>query len=354
MGTGEILSPFSFSARSVFDHTRRHEGTDAEKMNRRQLILAGAMAALARNAHAAPAAAPGETLDLWPGGAPGGERVTVREEIIERLPDGPMRDRFAQHVTRPNLTLFEPKQAWNGVTLLIVPGGGYVRVVMDKEGYEAAEWFTQRGFAAAVLRYRLPADGWAAGADAPVHDALRALRLLRHRQPPYSKGAESLPRRLGIIGFSAGGHLCARLITEPELAYPRQDATDDAPARPDFAVLMYPVIATTGPSAHRGSADQLRGAGVAESQLPRLSPHVNVTALTPPTMLVHAADDTSVPVENSLMMYEALRKSRVRSELHVFDSGGHGFGLRGVAGRDVAVWPTLVENWALNNDATKR
>ena len=338
----------------LFDDTRRHEDPDADDMNRRELILAGAMTALAPDTHAAPQATPGETLDLWPGGAPGGGRVTVREEVIERLPDGPMRDRFAQHVTRPNLTLFEPKQAWNGVTLLIVPGGGYVRVVMDKEGYEAAEWFTQRGFAAAVLRYRLPADGWAAGADAPVHDALRALRLLRHRQPPHARNPGNLSHRLGIIGFSAGGHLCARLITEPKLAYPRQDAADDAPARPDFAVLMYPVIATTGSHAHRGSADQLRGAGVAESELPKFAPHVNVTALTPPTMLVHAADDTSVPVENSLMMYEALRKSQVRSELHVFDSGGHGFGLRGVAGRDVAAWPTLVENWALSDDPKKR
>ena len=320
-------------------------------MNRRQLVLAGAMVALVPGADAAPDAIPGDgALDLWPGGAPGAERVTVKEEVIERLPDGPMRDRFAQHVTRPNLTLFKPKSAWNGVTLLIVPGGGYVRVVMDKEGYEAAEWFTRRGFAAAVLRYRLPADGWAAGADAPVHDAIRAVRLLRHR-PLVAEGPS---QRLGIIGFSAGGHLCARLVTEATLDYPRQDAADDVSARPDFAVLMYPVIATTGPSAHRGSADQLRRAGVSETELPKFSPHVNVGKQTPPTMLVHAADDTSVPVENSLMMYQALRSAQVRSELHVFDSGGHGFGLRGVAGRDVAAWPTLVENWALNNESTKR
>jgi acetyl esterase/lipase len=320
-------------------------------MNRRQLILAGTMTALASASDAAlPAAADGDTLDLWPAGAPGGDQVTVREEIIERLPDGPMRDRFAQHVTRPNLTVFKPKSAWNGVTLLIVPGGGYVRVVMDKEGYEAAEWFTQRGFAAAVLRYRLPADGWVAGADAPVHDALRALRVLRHRESIMG----SASRRVGIIGFSAGGHLCARLITEPDLKYPHQDPADDVSARPDFAVLMYPVIATTGPSAHHGSAEQLRAAGVSASNLPRYSPHLNVSAQTPPTMLVHAADDTSVPVENSLMMYQALLNARVRSELHVFDSGGHGFGLRGVAGRDVAAWPTLVQNWALSDDSAKR
>lgn len=315
-------------------------------MNRRQLILAGGMTALTPSTITAAATAGGDVVDLWPDGAPGGDNVSVREEIVERLPDGPMRDRFAQHVTRPNLTLFKPETRWNGVTLLIVPGGGYVRVVIDKEGFEAAEWFTERGFAAAVLRYRLPADGWSAGADAPVHDAMRAMRLLRQRQLPTGEAAA----RVGIMGFSAGGHLCARLITEPGLQYARQDVADEISARPDFAVLMYPVIATTGSAAHAGSAGQLGKSGVAEQDLARYSPHLNVSPQTTPTLLVHAADDTSVPVENSLLMYQALRKARVKSELHLFDSGGHGFGLRGVAGRNVAVWPQLVQNWALSND----
>jgi acetyl esterase/lipase len=245
------------------------------------------------------------------------------------------------------LTLYAPKGAYNGITLLIVPGGGYVRVVNDKEGVEAAEWFTARGFAAAVLRYRLPADGWAAGADAPVHDAMRALRLLRSH--PIAGGPA--PGRMGVMGFSAGGHLCARLITEPDLAYARRDAADDLSARPDFAVLMYPVIATTGSYAHAGSAQQLQAAGVVTADLAHFSPQLNVSAKTPPTLLVHAADDASVPVENSMMMYDALRKAGVRSELHVFDAGGHGFGLRGVTGKNVAVWPTLVQNWALHNAA---
>jgi len=316
-------------------------------MNRRQIILASTMAALTPAVSAAQTSAapePGDSIiELWPGGPPGGGKVTVQEEIVERLPDGPMRDRFAQHVTRPTLTLFKPRIAYNGITLLIVPGGGYVRVVIDKEGVEAAEWFTERGFAAAVLRYRLPADGWANGADAPVHDAMRAVRLLRARPP---KDAAS--QRIGVIGFSAGGHLSARLITEPGLTYARRDEADGLTARPDFAVLMYPVIATTGPHAHAGSAQQLLNSGVSAPGLERYSANLNVGAQTPPTMLVHAADDTSVPVENSLLMYDALRKARVRSELHVFDSGGHGFGLRSVAGKDVAAWPTLVQNWAAN------
>jgi acetyl esterase/lipase len=317
-------------------------------MSRRQVILASTMAVLSGPGFTARKPAEGEpgdeVIDLWAGGAPGGERVTVKEEVIERLPDGPLRDRYVQHVTRPTMTIFKPTVAFNGITLLIVPGGGYVRVVIDKEGVEAAEWFTERGFAAAVLRYRLPADGWSNGADAPVHDAMRAVRLLRAH--PIRK---SNAPRIGVIGFSAGGHLSARLLTEPGLSYAKRDEADDLPARPDFGVLMYPVIVTTGPIAHAGSAQQLLHAGVGTADIERYSPHLNVGAQTPPTMLVHAADDAGVPVENSLMMYDALRKARVRSELHVFDSGGHGFGLRGVAGRDVAAWPTLVQNWAINN-----
>ena len=318
----------------------------SQTFDRRELLFAGAMTAVASSRASAATLPPGnETVELWPGGAPGGENVTVREEIVERLPDGPLRDRFAQHVTRPLLTLFKPRTAYNGITLLIVPGGGYVRVVIDKEGVEAAEWFTERGFAAAVLRYRLPADGWVNGADAPVHDAMRAMRLLRAHPLREATG----PSRIGVIGFSAGGHLCARLITEPGMTYSRRDAADDLAARPDFAVLMYPVIATTGPHAHAGSAQQLLAAGVSAADLGRYSPNVNVASKTPPTMLVHAADDASVPVENSLLMHDALRKAHVRSELHVFDSGGHGFGLRSVAGKDVAAWPTLVQNWAMSN-----
>jgi acetyl esterase/lipase len=315
------------------------------RMPRSGIILAAIMITGSIAAHAAPVSAAepgGMTVAVWPGGAPGAQKVTAREALVERLPDGPLRDRFAEHVTNPLLTLFAPKGTANGITLLIVPGGGYVRVVIDKEGFEAAEWFSARGFTCAVLRYRLPADGWAAGPDAPVHDAMRAVRILRSR--PLAAGEP--PPRIGVMGFSAGGHLVARLITEQALGYERRDAADELPARPDFAVLMYPVIATMGPGAHRGSVQQLLASGVKEADLSRLSPNLNVTADTPPTLLVHAGDDASVPVENSLLMYAALRKAGVRSELHLFDQGGHGFGLRAIAGKDVAAWPALVESWA--------
>jgi acetyl esterase/lipase len=290
-----------------------------------------------------PTAEPGgETVVLWPAGAPGAEHVQVTTVLTERAPDGPLRDRVAEHVTTPLLTLFHARGTPNGITLLIVPGGGYVRVVLDKEGFETADWFAQRGFECAVLRYRLPADGWAAGPDAPVNDAMRALRLLRQQRTGTPNA------RFGVMGFSAGGHLVARLVTETDLAYPRQDAADDLPVRPDFAVLMYPVILTEGSAAHSGSVKQLLAAGVPAERLRRYSPPLNVSPQTPPTLLVHAADDESVPVENSLAMYSALHTAGVRSELHVFDRGGHGFGLRGVQGIDAAAWPQLVENWALS------
>jgi len=312
-------------------------------LNRRQLILAGTMAALAPASHADSA---GDGIALWPGGAPGGEQVVSQERVIDLAPGTVPRDRVVEHVTRPLLSLFKPQTAFNGVTLLVVPGGGYRRVVIDREGYDAAEWFTARGFAVGVLRYRLPADGWDDGADAPVHDAMRAMRWLRAQ-------ADSRATRFGAVGFSAGGHLVARLLTEPALAYPRHDALDDLAPRADFGVLLYPVIATTGDAAHQGSAQQLLGAGVPAAELARLSPHLNVTAGTAPTMLIHAADDSSVPVENSQLMYDALRKAGVRTELHVFDRGGHGFGFRGIAGKNVAAWPTLVQNWALEDVATR-
>jgi len=312
-------------------------------------ILAATMTQLTVPATAAgvPTAEPeGETLRLWPGGVPGAERIAAHEVFTERAPNGPLKDRIVEHVAQPALVLFHAQAPANGVTLLIVPGGGYARVVIDKEGFETAQWFAARGFECAVLRYRLPADGWSAGADAPVHDALRALRLLRGRQA----ARPDAHTRLGVIGFSAGGHLVARLITEPTLNYPRIDAADDRAARPDFAVLMYPVIATTGAAAHGGSAEQLRAAGIPAGQLEHYSPNLHVDARTPRTLLIHAADDDAVPVDNSLLMFDALRRAGVRSELHVFDRGGHGFGLRGVAGKDVASWPQLVQAWALADD----
>lgn len=322
-------------------HTRRM----TPPLDRRQLLLAGTLtAAMTATLGAAPAPGDGLEVELWPGGAPRGEKVDAKETVDETTPGAVPRDRSVSHVTRPLINVFEPRSTPNGITWLVVAGGGYRRVVIDREGFDTAAWLTERGFGAAVLRYRLPGDRWIAGPDAPVHDALRALRWLR-----INGGAKAT--RLGIIGFSAGGHLAARVLTEGSLDYLPVDALDQRPARPDLGVLMYPVIHTTGEFAHAGSAQQLVKGGVAPTDLAlsKFDPSSNVGASTAPTMLVHSADDKTVPVENSLHMHAALRAAGVASELHVFESGGHGFGLRGVAGKSVAVWPELAKDWALTH-----
>lgn len=302
-------------------------------LDRRQLLLAGTLAATMAGGQAAPLTeSDGKVIDLWPRGVPGAEVVTVTETVEEATPGAQPRDRSVWKVTKPTLTLFEPRSAPNGITWLVIAGGGYRRVVIDREGCDTAAWFVERGFGAAVLRYRLPGDGWPDGPDVPLRDGVQAMNWLRDQA-----GANA--RRVGVIGFSAGGHLAARLITESAGA-----------TRPDFAVLMYPVIFTTGAAAHPGSAQRLIMAGVAPTDLAlaRYTPLSRVNAATPPTLLVHAADDKTVPLENSLRMYDALRAAGVRSELHVFDSGGHGFGLRGTTGRSVAAWPALAQGWALS------
>ena len=244
------------------------------------------------------------------------------------------------------MTLFHASGKPNGITLLIVPGGAYVRVVIDKEGFESAEWFAQRGFDCAVLRYRMPADGWAAGPDAPVHDAMRALRLLRSRAGRNARGRPTLRShrilRRGTPDRAPDHRTCTRLSTSGRsrcaFSPPGFRGAHVSGDRNERHIRL-----------HSGSARQLLAAGVAADELDRYSPNLHVGAHTPPTLLVHAADDGSVPVENSLLMFAALRAAGVRSELHVFDRGGHGFGMRGVAGIDASAWPQLVENWALSN-----
>jgi acetyl esterase/lipase len=224
-------------------------------------------------------------------------------------------------------------------------------VVIDKEGLEIAQWMAARGTTALLLRYRLPGDGWKSGPDAPLADAQRALRLLRSHAAQWRVDTT----RVGVIGCSAGGHLGARLLTEgARPAYAARDAVDALGFRPDFGALLYPVIATDGPYAHAVSAEQLLGANADAARRRRYSPDRNVSADTPPVWLVHAADDTSVPLQNSLDFHAALRTHRIATEMHVFESGGHGFGLRYTVGKPVAAWPQLLRAWAAQHGYMKQ
>ncbi|MBO9713258.1 alpha/beta hydrolase [Sphingomonas sp.] len=285
---------------------------------------------------------PGEVIPLWPGAAPGMPAAAPPQEIVQRSPDPNFTDRALVHVAQPRLTVFRAPEP-NGAALLAMPGGAYQRVVIDKEGFEIGRWLAARGVTVFVLAYRLPGDGWAAGPDVALSDAQRAMRVIRDRARHYAID----PRRVAAMGFSAGGHLCADLLTRHDAGtYTAVDAADGFSARPLLAAPIYPVITMSAPFAHMGSRKELLGAAPSPELEAAHSPAANAAEGAPPTFLVHAEDDDVVPVENSLMMRAALRAKGVPVETHLFTSGGHGFGIRQVAGKPAEAWPELFLAWA--------
>ena len=306
-------------------------------LDRRSLLIGGLAAGAAAPALAQPRTARAvEVVPLWPGRAPGGERVTVVQRSVLRTPNSPPGDVATYGITRPTLTIVRPDKP-NGTNILIVPGGGYERIAMAADGGGIAHHFADRGFTVGALLYRLPYDGWAAGPDAPLQDAQRAFRLLRRLSP----GGWT-----GVLGFSAGGHLAGSLATRfAERTYPNLAGEDDRPARPDFAGLFFPVITMTDPFAHGASRRNLIGRDPGADRIRRWSVEQNVPPGTPPTFLAAAADDAVVPVENSIMMFTALRAAKVPSAMHIFDRGGHGFGSLADAGGPGRYWPQLFQDW---------
>ena len=284
---------------------------------------------------------PAETIRLWPGAAPGGGRVNVTPRVVERSPDPAFHDRFAQYTTEPILTVLRPTRP-NGAALLLIPGGGYKWAVVDKEGLDVARVFAAAGVTCFVLRYRLPGDGWAAGPDAPLQDAQRAMRLVRARA-----AADGLdPARVAVLGASAGGHLAGMLTARTDAAYAATDAADAGSFRPDLSILLYPVATMADPFVHAGSRRELLGEVPTAEAIGRYSLERMDWSGAPPVFLLHAMDDAAVPVENSLGLLAALRRAGVPAETHLFEEGGHGFGIRLIEGRPAAVWPELASAWA--------
>ena len=203
-------------------------------------------------------------------------------------------------------------------------------------------WLSDRGFTAFVLFYRLPYDGWEAGPDVALADAQRAMRVIRHRANDFAIE----PERVAAMGFSAGGHLCADLATRFGAdVYAAQDDADVLSAKPFCAAPIYPVISMSEPFAHAGSRERLLGAAPPAALELAHSPDQNVPANAPPFFLLHAEDDEVVPVENSLLLRAALRTAGVPVETHLFQNGGHGFGLRKTMGKPVEAWPQLWREW---------
>ncbi|AQR62450.1 alpha/beta hydrolase [Brevundimonas sp. LM2] len=287
---------------------------------------------------------PTEVIRLWPAGAPGGDGVTVTPIVPERSTDPAFHDRYAEYTTDPILTVMRPARP-NGAALLLIPGGGYRWAVVDKEGMDVARVFAAAGVTCFVLRYRLPADGWAAGPNAPLQDAQRALRLIRAGAADY--GID--PARIASLGASAGGHLAGLLAARRDATYDRVDAADAISFRPDLNVLLYPVVTLADPFAHVGSRTHLLGAEATPEQIATWSLERMDWSGVAPTVLIHALDDASVPVENSLVLLTRLRAAAVTTEAHLFQEGGHGFGTRLIAGKPAEVWPDLVHAFGARN-----
>lgn len=230
----------------------------------------------------------------------------------------------------------------NGSAILVCPGGGYGHLADQHEGVDIAKFYNQYGFDAFVLHYRLN-NGAQQGHRYPAqhNDATTALRIIKSRAKEWNLD----PERIGIIGFSAGGHLASTVGTIIKPANKKSKIPlEQWSSRPSFMLLIYPVISLSSKYAHRGSAENLLGKNPEFSLLDSLSTQNRVTAQTPPTFLVHSTDDNAVPPENSVMFYEALRKENIPSTLHIYDHGGHGYGM---APKDPVLngWPLLTVKW---------
>ncbi len=239
----------------------------------------------------------------------------------ESITDGKLQS--TTQVTIPTLSIFIPKDAKpNQTAVIICPGGGYMHLAFDKEGTKVAEWFNSLGIAAFVLKYRLPNDLIMKNKNVgPLQDAQEAVRYVRQNAAKLNID----PNKIGILGFSAGGHLASTLSTHyDDKVY---ESTYKVSARPDFSILMYPVISMENQITHKGSQTNLLGSNPSQDLIDSYSNEKKVTSKTPPAFLIHATDDTVVIPENSINYYLALKKNGVKAELHLYEKGGHGFGL---------------------------
>jgi acetyl esterase/lipase len=259
---------------------------------------------------------------LWPAAAPGA--------------------RGDQPGDKPSLTIYlPPEDTATGTAVVICPGGGYGGLAMDHEGHQIAEWLNSLGVAGFILKYRHRRSGAGYGHPAPIQDAQRAIRTVRGRAAKW--GID--PERIGILGFSAGGHLASSAGTHFNTSYyAAVDALDKLSCRPDFMILGYPVISFTEWYTHKGSMKNLLGTDPDKAMQELFSNEKQVSAETPPTFLMHTYEDKGVPPENSIYFYLALRQAKVPAEMHIYLKGRHGVGL-GTGAGEVSSWPQRCAGW---------
>ena len=284
------------------------------------MICAAAIAASPKDPPSAAFLAKRPVERLWPKGAPGAHGTADAD--------------------KPSITLWLPagdREPTAGVVIL--PGGGYATLALDHEGAQIGEWLNKLGIAGFVVRYRHSGGGYKN--PAPLDDAQRAIRLVRSRAREWHVD----PNRIGILGFSAGGHLASTAGTHFDRGRKdARDAVDRASCRPDFMILAYPVISLVDKHMHRGSLNNLLGEKADMAQRKKFSNELQVTRDTPPTFLMHTAADDGVLPQNSLLFFSALLDARVPAELHIYEQGVHGVGLAGGL-PGVSDWPKACETW---------
>lgn len=281
-----------------------------------------------------------KTIPLWEDKIPG-ETIADNYEEKEVYKDRELQS--TSNVKVPTITIFTPTETKaNGTAVIIFPGGAYSHLAMNKEGKKVAKWLNSLGITAFLLKYRMPSDLTMKDKTiGPLQDAQKAVRMVRKNAIKWNLD----PTKIGVIGFSAGGHLAATLSTNfAEKTYENLDSTSP---RPDFTMLIYPVISMQNKITHKGSKEKLLGLNPSLEIINKFSCEMNVNAKTPNTFIVHATDDQSVAVENSINYYLALKNNKIQCELHLFEKGGHGFGL-GVLDTSKN-WTFNGENWLKNN-----
>lgn len=276
-------------------------------------------------------------VPLYQGNLPNSNGTVISEKIMK------------QDITRigsvqvPDIAVYLPsKRSATGQAVIICPGGGYHYLAYDWEGSDVARYLNSIGVAAMVLKYRLPVYGNVIEPHiVPLMDAQRAMRLVRFNAARWNVD----PHKIGVMGFSAGGHLASTLGTHFDQGNPAAaDSAERMSCRPDFMILMYPVISFADSVTHKGSREALIGKDPDDNMITIYSNELQVTKDTPPAFLVHSGDDKAVPVENSLLMYQALLAQNIPAEMHIFPEGGHGFGLN-IGNEHVGSWANSLRLW---------
>ncbi|MBO0330222.1 alpha/beta hydrolase [[Muricauda] lutisoli] len=285
------------------------------------------------------------TMPLWPNTIPN-QKETNEQEVVEHTEDGII---WITNVQKPTLEVYLPaKKNATGQAVVIFPGGGYHGLAYDWEGTDIAKTLTVKGIAGIVVKYRLPwSKSIAKGKNVvPLQDAQRAIRIVKSNAEEWNISED----KVGIMGFSAGGHLASSLGTHyDDKVYERQDDADDISARPNFMALIYPVITLGVPSTHTGSRVSLVGENPTDDAVDYLSNEKHVDAETPPTFLLHAMDDDVVPVANTILFFDALKAHNVPATMHVYPTGGHGFSLA-LTDEKLKNWMNLFFDWMVHLD----